>query len=131
CVTLMRAVRDSQVIGNKRFKAWTDFIRTSLEKEHQLNTTMYKALNKEIRENYSYFPRNLSESEQPFAQSLIDLIKDCPDRRRAPLLADLMHMHINRLFEENQRTHEMIWYNIFSTANLKEEKIFNIACHSA
>lgn len=131
CVTIMRAVKNSQVIGDKRFKAWTDFIRTSLEKEHQLNPSMYKALNKEIRNNYKYYPRNLSELERLFEQSLIDLIKVCPDRRRAPLLADLMHMHINRLFEENQRTHEMIWYNIFRAGNLKEEKIFNKAFHSA
>lgn len=129
CVSIMRTIKDSQVIGDKRFKAWTDFIRTMLEKEHQLNQASYKILNNEIRLHYSYNPRKLTEPEQAFARSLIYLIKCCPDRRRAPLLADFMHMHINRLFEENQRAHEMIWYNIFRTAYMKEENAINKASH--
>ncbi|MNJ95296.1 hypothetical protein D3C87_130060 [compost metagenome] len=112
CLRIMIKVQNSMVIGNKRFVEWTGFIKNSLENEHKMEPATFKALNKFIKDNLTGITEELSEGENEFVTSLIELLQRSNQRRQAPLFTDLMHMHINRLFSEHQRTHELICYNM-------------------
>ncbi|MEN5232490.1 thiopeptide-type bacteriocin biosynthesis protein [Sphingobacterium faecium] len=124
CLRIFLGVHKSLVIGQKRFIDWTSFIRNTLEKEHHLKNTAFKALNQFIKINNTNYKSEGTEMEQLYMDSIIELLQHCPQRRQAPLFTDFMHMHINRLFAENQRTHEMICYNMLKVLLQRETKSF-------
>ncbi|WP_313491967.1 MULTISPECIES: lantibiotic dehydratase [Sphingobacterium] len=130
CLRLMIGILESNLIGDKRFYEWTGFIRTLLEQEHKMETATFKALNKFGKENINKIYLKLSKEEQDFLTSLKMLIKRCPERRKAPLFTDLMHMHINRLFAEHQRTHELVCYNMLHQQLLKRKYEINTTYHA-
>jgi lantibiotic biosynthesis protein len=45
-----------------------------------------------------------------FSGSFIKTLQQCATENALKLLTDLMHMHVNRLFSKDQRTHEMVMY---------------------
>lgn len=129
CLRIFIGVSRANIIAVKRFRDWTAFIKTTLEKEHNLNKDAFKAMNKYIKSELNYNCENTT-AEQLFIDSLVKLLERCPQRRQAPLFTDLMHMHINRLFAEHQRTHELISYNLLHTVLYKEMNVINKACHA-
>ncbi|MBB6500143.1 lantibiotic dehydratase [Pedobacter cryoconitis] len=44
-------------------------------------------------------------------RSFLTALASCPETKKYSLLADLFHMHVNRIFHDDQRMHEMIIYN--------------------
>jgi hypothetical protein len=60
-----------------------------------------------------YAKLGLSEQYQVFNQRLAYLAESGflnSETRREALLADLIHMHLNRLFIDDQRKHELVVY---------------------
>lgn len=130
CLRIMLAIQKSKVIGDKRFLEWTDFIRRTLEKEHRLEANSFKEMNRFIKDNLKYPYGDPAVEEDIIIHSIINLLERCPERRKAPLLTDLIHMHVNRLFAEHQRTHEMVFYNILCTAYRKNKHQVNTTYHA-
>ena len=44
-------------------------------------------------------------------RSFLSALAVCPETKKYSLLTDLFHMHVNRIFHDDQRMHEMIIYN--------------------
>lgn len=124
CLQLFLAVKEAGLIGEQRFDSWMENIRYHLGEEHQMNTEKYKILNQYYKEEEIYtlvINTPMARNAQNLVSSFTELINTCPDRRRAPFFTDLMHMHINRLFTDDQRAHEMIIYNLLISC-LKQVK---------
>jgi len=82
--------------------------------EHKLKAEDFKSLNERYRQYLQADSLTLSlEQERLFSQvlnSFIDVLQECKRERRIQLFRDMLHMHVNRLFSDHQRTHEMILY---------------------
>lgn len=83
--------------------------------EHTLSSLDFKKANKYHQDYLLQQPEFISDTSiskaTAFRNSFINvLLKSEPERREA-LFSDLFHMHVNRMFNLNQRTHEMMIYN--------------------
>lgn len=86
----------------------------AFNKEHHLDATDFKKLNQQYQ-NYQLRKSLMLEETQQIGfenmlSSLVSLLLEVDGNRRIKLFTDLMHMHVNRLFNKNQRTHEMVMY---------------------
>lgn len=100
-------------------ETWEAIIANGFEafrQEHNLTPTEIKLLNAEFPHYRTIALTKLEtaqvEKQQAFQLSLRDILQACPKDRRPQLFRDLLHMHANRLFPENPRTHEMVLYYI-------------------
>ncbi|WP_316828238.1 thiopeptide-type bacteriocin biosynthesis protein [Pedobacter miscanthi] len=86
----------------------------SFNREHHLDAADFKQLNNHYQQfRKTVFSALTSEQERQFEQflaSFINTLKQVVPEKRAKLFSDLMHMHVNRLFNKDQRTHEMVMY---------------------
>jgi thiopeptide-type bacteriocin biosynthesis protein len=73
---------------------------------------------KKINEHYNVIrvskdlemPKIIEKKRLISIEKTVSLIKNTEQSRRFQLLTDIIHMHINRLFSDDQRMHEMIIY---------------------
>ncbi|WP_293906122.1 lantibiotic dehydratase [Sphingobacterium sp. UBA5670] len=124
CLQLFLAVKKADVIGEERFNSWMENIRNHLSEEHEMDREKFKRVNQHYKEKdiYSVVQHtDMMPGTDKMVISIIELIKACPPERQAPFFTDLMHMHINRLFTDQQRAHEMLIYNLL-IAVLKQSK---------
>jgi thiopeptide-type bacteriocin biosynthesis domain len=114
CYRIFEAIAEEELFDR------TDMMKAVFENseyfndEHQLRPEDYKSLNERYRLYLQAPPYILSDVQRrhftKFLQSFIDVLKDCKAELRMQLFRDMLHMHVNRLFSDHQRTHEMIIY---------------------
>ncbi|MNR17988.1 hypothetical protein D3C85_1346870 [compost metagenome] len=89
-------------------------ISDAFNREHHLDAADFKQLNSQYQEFRKAPFGGLNEDQQQnfnaLSASLIGMLKQSQPTRQAKLFSDLMHMHVNRLFNKDQRTHEMVMY---------------------
>lgn len=82
--------------------------------EHHLKSDDYKKINvayKKYRSHdFATLDSSLDEARLEFEASFYYTIQICAITNREAMITDLIHMHLNRLFSDNQRSHEMICY---------------------
>jgi thiopeptide-type bacteriocin biosynthesis protein len=128
CIALALDIEKANVLSTRddEFNYVINKISMSFNQEHQLEAADFKELNMAYKE-FKAEPEPILNQQQEFlrrqfSQSFIDTIAGCePPIKRRQLLGDLMHMHVNRLFFNNQRSHEMIIY-YFLTKELQREQ---------
>ncbi|WP_288878869.1 lantibiotic dehydratase [Pedobacter panaciterrae] len=102
------------VFNEEQLKEMVAVVSASFSREHSLDTKDYKKLNNLFRDyrqaTIVTLTPNQLQLQQWFRQSFVMVLEQAPKERRVKLFCDLMHMHLNRLFTQRQRTHEMIWY---------------------
>lgn len=55
--------------------------------------------------------KSLPDLSSSYTKVLLNILNDCDsEHQRTKIIADLLHMHINRLFDSHQRSHEAIIY---------------------
>jgi thiopeptide-type bacteriocin biosynthesis protein len=95
---------------------FVNFMAMAYSKEFAMNPDDYKKMNQDVKAfKVSILPitrlpgatGRLKKHEYQF-KKLINL--SAPDTDRYRLTADILHMHINRLFSSDQRAHEAILY---------------------
>lgn len=126
CIRVFELVRTMNLIDATRYDKWTKHIHKILEEEHHLQVPQFKELGRYFQDRKHKIITLLNlviDKEREFAYSMGAIIEACPKRRRAPMLSDLMHMHINRLFTDHQRTHEMIVYHILCQVNNRVKNV--------
>lgn len=127
CVQLLHAVKDAKIFPLKILRIWMDRTRSRWEREHHLEAPDFKNLNKHFRIFQSAEPQVLENEKASHTTAFISsflhtLIKTAP-LDRLSMLGNLIHMHINRMFMDNQRTHEMIVYNFaFKTFEIEQNR---------
>ncbi|UKT63109.1 lantibiotic dehydratase [Pedobacter mucosus] len=114
CASLMFNVQHSEIISKEESLKLIRLMSDSFNEEHQLDAADFKQLNVQYQlyrkvNNCELNTDQLSKFEQ-MNRSLLTILRDCLPNRRLKLLSDLIHMHVNRLFDKDQRTHEMVMY---------------------
>lgn len=118
CLDLLSAIQSSGIFNDQRFFEITSGVFESLREEHQVNAGATKKMNEQYQqfrqqEEIPLSPQTSGHLDA-FKNSFIQCLAGCPAGRRNQLLVDLFHMHVNRLFPEHQRTHEMLIYFIIT-----------------
>lgn len=89
-------------------------ISDAFNREHHLDAADFKQLNSHYQEfrktAFGGLNQNQQEHFNALAASLVNILKQCKRVPQGKLFSDLMHMHVNRLFNKDQRTHEMVMY---------------------
>ena len=110
-INLIKAVYISLNLDLKQQLDWSDQVQESFAKEHILGGAYFKKLN----QHYTLFKDTplLADNSGEYLDlqsSFPSVISACPEQRRLSMCTSLFHMHVNRLFDSNQRTHELIIY---------------------
>jgi thiopeptide-type bacteriocin biosynthesis protein len=121
CAMLLEKLEINIGFSEKALLALLNKISASFNQEHGLTARHYKRMNIEYN-NFRHTIRPYLNTGQRkklniFAQSFSQTLTLYPEDMRPAIFADLMHMHINRLFPERQRSHEMmIYYFLYKDA---------------
>lgn len=114
CIILstLTFIGDNGPFAAHYFTALLERISAALCSEHHLSAGDYKKLNTAYSQyrNNNFEATVFEECLTAFRSSLLSTLESCRQEKRGQLLADLMHMHINRIFHCDQRSHEMIIY---------------------
>ncbi|TDG34865.1 hypothetical protein EZJ43_16355 [Pedobacter changchengzhani] len=115
CAKLAIKLKDEpSLFENEEFNKIILANSNAFNTEHKLDASTFKKLNATYQVYKTEDNPVLDEEEQlmfdNFYASLVAVLKKCKEAKRAKLFGDLMHMHVNRLFNKAQRTHEMVMY---------------------
>lgn len=115
CLDVFETVETSGLLHGKRMEDIMSAVKNSLDKEHRIDVTVFKEINKLYKVILDLQAPTLtkfaSKLHRSLKSSFIGLLEKCEVEHRQKLFADLMHMHVNRLFTEDQRTHETLVYH--------------------
>eukprot|EP01133_Synstelium_polycarpum_P017059 gene17059-20322_t len=124
CISVFQAIVKSGVITYEVFEKNTLAVSESFNDEHGLLPTDYRNLNVAYKQYklsaMPLLPIRVQKAYEKFKNSFMDTLQKAESNGRPALLTDLMHMHVNRLFNDRQRSHEMIIY-YFLVKELKRE----------
>ncbi|WP_343566269.1 thiopeptide-type bacteriocin biosynthesis protein [Sphingobacterium sp.] len=116
-IEMMQRIRESGIIEISFFDSMINKISKYFLAEHKIANEDYKVLNMEFKKQQTFTKFSVNRRTEKFLQvfelSLLQLLGKCEPNGRAKLFTDMLHMHINRLFSSDQRTHEMIIYYFF------------------
>lgn len=114
CSDLVEAVQKSAIFEDNILVEIIKLMSDSFNEEHHLDSTDFKKLNNQYqayrKTDFQSLTDEQSASFSAFAESFLKILSSVNSSRRSQLFSDLLHMHVNRLFNKEQRTHEMIIY---------------------
>nr|WP_199077441.1 lantibiotic dehydratase [Pedobacter sp. ASV19] len=114
CARLIEEIRQSGIFPTDQFTGLIRHNSMGYNREHQIKTEDFKELNAAYKVYRQHSAPELTAAVantfSHFSASFIRTLEQCPIERKEQLFSDLLHMHVNRLFSSNQRTHEMILY---------------------
>lgn len=114
CAEIVAQLLQKEVFEGEEIRQIIKLASDSFNQEHHLEAANFKILNQQYQSYKSHMVASLDEYQLKcftgLVQSLVALLKDMEPNRKAKLFTDLIHMHVNRLFNKNQRTHEMVMY---------------------
>ncbi|MET4140187.1 thiopeptide-type bacteriocin biosynthesis protein [Pedobacter sp. UYP1] len=122
-ISLIENVMHSAMFTLGEQLLFAERMHTSFAAEFNVQSDATKKINQSYKDfnfdGLSIVPTKLqqkkaAQTEQAFLNSL----KACMETEKNNMLSDLFHMHVNRIFHDNQRMHEMIVYN-FLTKRIK------------
>ncbi len=124
CLETLDHIKNSGVIPISIFNEIVEKISNSFNREHALLPVDFGNINQQYRAFQDVSSPNLFAIQQKsfdqFKNSFVAILHKSDDSMRSNLLGDLMHMHVNRLFNHNQRSHEMLIY-YYHCKDLKRE----------
>ncbi|RZK21843.1 MAG: hypothetical protein EOO43_10340, partial [Flavobacterium sp.] len=114
CADLIEVIQKEGLFKDKVFANIIRMMSDSFNNEHNLESSDFKKINQQYQIYQKADTEVLNHNGQiafdEFAASFIGILKVCDTERRVQMFSDLFHMHVNRLFNKDQRTHEMIIY---------------------
>ncbi|KQR69837.1 lantibiotic dehydratase [Pedobacter sp. Leaf176] len=114
CSDLVEKIQAKALFNDKVFTEVIKMMSDSFNEEHHLEASDFKKMNTQYQIYRKTEYINLTDNQliafNSFADSFINILKICNPERMVQLFSDLLHMHVNRLFNKDQRTHEMVVY---------------------
>ncbi|WP_316832650.1 thiopeptide-type bacteriocin biosynthesis protein [Pedobacter aquatilis] len=114
CADLVEYIQNKVLFNDKQFAEIIGMMSDSFNIEHHLEPSDFKKLNAQYQVYRKSAYTELSEQQQlafqRFSESFAGILQGCNPNRSVQLFSDLLHMHVNRLFNKDQRTHEMVVY---------------------
>jgi lantibiotic biosynthesis protein len=88
--------------------------------EFNFGSSAFKVINKHYEQKNTWNKSFNHTRKEPMIAIFKNIIQQCDQSHHLNMLADLIHMHINRRFSENQRLHEAIIYqHLFKLAQME------------
>lgn len=126
CIGLMKIIIKELDLDDKNKITFVKNIQDSFTTAHDIENAGFKRINKAYEQfvnGNAYTPVNdIPGVPHQLLQSFMSVIRTCPTDLKLNLFTDLFHMHINRLFSDNQRIHEMVIYSFLYKQLLREYK---------
>jgi thiopeptide-type bacteriocin biosynthesis protein len=125
CLELLFYVQSSNIFDDHAFLKLVNHFGNAFNKEHQFGITQYKELNEQYRTFRTIsIPASitLQGDLNHLAKSMTLTMQQCPILHREKLFGDFVHMHVNRLFSNNQRLHESVIYYFAGKEFLRDSK---------
>jgi thiopeptide-type bacteriocin biosynthesis protein len=114
CSLLISKIIGSNIIDKLAINKVVSIMSDTFNEEHRLDAADFKQLNSHYQEfrktEWTALTTEQEREFNEFSDSFIKILKLCAPENALKLLTDLMHMHVNRLFSKDQRTHEMVMY---------------------
>ena len=114
CSDLMDKIQQAALFEDKVFADIIKMMSDSFNEEHHLDATDFKKVNAQYQIYRKSEYCELTDSQliafNSFSNSFINILNICNPGKKVQLFSDLIHMHVNRLFNKDQRTHEMVMY---------------------
>jgi thiopeptide-type bacteriocin biosynthesis protein len=114
CSALISKIIESKVLDQQAAGKIIRLFSDSFNQEHRLDAGDFKQLNSHYQVFRKAEVKSLTAIQQQkfeiFFLSFIDRLKQVKPEKSVKLFGDLMHMHVNRLFNKDQRAHEMVMY---------------------
>lgn len=114
-IDFVHRIRESNVISPGEMSSVFKVMHKNLFSEHRGTTVETKMLNRKYEEFKEHSLPDLEAEADSLRSEVIHtftmLLLGKSGEARSRLLADLLHMHLNRLFCDHQRTHELIFYH--------------------
>lgn len=129
CVNVAEHIATAEIFTHEEYRYLIQKLSDSFSLEHEFRSVEFKKLNQQfqlfLKSVQTPVPSTLQSAFIDFKASFVRTLSQCESTKRRKLFADLMHMHVNRLFCTNQRVHEAIIYYFLwklSLANTSTEK---------
>jgi len=114
CSRLVSNITASKVLDQQAMSRVVRLFSDSFNLEHRLDASDFKQLNSHYQQFRKAEINELTALQQQkfdmFYTSFIGCLKQADPEKLVKLFGDLMHMHVNRLFNKDPRTHEMVMY---------------------
>lgn len=114
CINLIESLVAHKVFSQDILAKIVKRSSDAFNDEHHLEATDFKKLNTLYQQfrniDHQLFSNDQIEKFNYLTQSFKNILQACPTDRQIKLFGDLIHMHVNRLFKDSQRTHEMVMY---------------------
>lgn len=127
CIDLLFKIQ-SELFAPATFIDFLKRVSDGFNNEHHLSTSDFKTLN--IRYQELLKNERPADAESPlrkaFVHSFISLIIEAREEERLSLVSNLFHMHVNRFFDDSQRTHEMVIYYFATKQALRRQALQKI-----
>jgi thiopeptide-type bacteriocin biosynthesis protein len=111
---LIEKLQEALIFEDKIFAEIIKMMSDSFNQEHHLEAADFKKLNAQYqiykKEEAVQLNSNQLNKFDLFAESYIKILRASEPEKKIQLFSDLLHMHVNRLFNKDQRTHEMVVY---------------------
>lgn len=128
CTSLFSTIEEFGLLGHQAAKHLVDKMVEAYNAEHHIQTRQFKEINRRYKEYKRQAPAALSIQSDAlrhrFQASFLQTLSEYAPMIRPKIAADLFHMHVNRLFTNNMRMHEMLIYNLIQLS--RREKTFRI-----
>ncbi|WP_316838794.1 thiopeptide-type bacteriocin biosynthesis protein [Pedobacter gandavensis] len=114
CISLMKVALQLLPLENKALLGFVREVQRAFEQEHQLKTDDFKLVNREWTDFKTQVQLPIANSAfllDDLQQSFLDTLNATAAEQRPALFRSLFHMHINRLFSDYQRAHELMIYS--------------------
>lgn len=124
-IYLMQFVLEKVFDDRNEALSFVKQVLAAFEAEHQLATQDFKKINaewKRFRQEFYHQPIIEDPDILCLVNSFHNVISQAPEYNRNVITSDLFHMHINRLFISQQRTHELIIYSFLYKHLLENKK---------
>jgi len=130
CSDLIDKIQQAEIFDYASFTKIIKLMSDSFNGEHQLEPADFKQLNNRYQgyRKAEIFMLNSTQIDffNLFAQSFINILRQCNPEKRVKLFSDLIHMHVNRLFNKDQRVHEMVMYYFLLKDMQRKNAIHNL-----
>ncbi len=108
CAVCFSNIADQLAFAKKVASGFATEMNIAAHQFRKINAA-YNEFSKNINQLATAIPKNLSRMHH---SAFLKVIKNCNNQiEKEKMLADLFHMHVNRLFINNQRMHETVIYH--------------------
>ncbi|WP_165499662.1 lantibiotic dehydratase [Pedobacter frigidisoli] len=128
CAALAYNLQASGIFDRKTLTNAVRIMADIFTNEHDLDAADFKKLNGQFqlfrKSEFQALNDHQQQKFNEFSASFSSVLIKSEPEKLTKLFGDLMHMHVNRLFSKDQRTHEMIMY-YFLSKDLQRQNAIN------